>query len=64
MSSVEIDTDTQEAVVKYHRSILNRKEFLGVIKFVIPLSRFRILDVYLGNSGGINPSQKPTLVEP
>ncbi|MCX8078935.1 MAG: cache domain-containing protein, partial [Geminocystis sp.] len=63
-SSVEIDTDVQEAVVKYSRGILNQKEFLGVIKFVIPLSRFGILDVYLENSGGINPSQKPTLVEP
>lgn len=50
MSSLEIDTVTQYAVVEYARSILNH--------------RFGILDVYLENSGGINPSQKPTIIEP
>jgi twitching motility protein PilJ len=53
------------STIDYVRSITDSEtgDFLGIIKFEIPLSRFDVLSVYLENSGGMAQSQLIQIID-
>lgn len=55
-----VTIDANEVKTVEYAQVIKETEtgdFLGVIKFVLPLSRFDVLETYLENSGGMGNSQ-------
>jgi methyl-accepting chemotaxis protein PixJ len=57
-NTVTVDVN-EVKTIEYAQAItdIETGDFLGVIKFVVPLSRFDVLETYLENSGGMGNSQ-------